>query len=245
MLREQLIPALALLAITCVAPAEVRMQDLEQAQAAAADARARTRATIGQAEDLMAEGAGIRKAIRQIAGAGQAPLGRIGGIRPGAPSINLDALMQRQAGKIGTGAQGPEQLLVFISDAVPRASLRRLARQAAAVGAPLVLRGVVGDGFVETAAFMRDILGEEEPKARALIDPTLFARFEVRQAPAVILAPDGACIAGIRACPKATPAHVHVAGDVTLDYALDYIARTHPDHRAVARTLLTRLGGAP
>jgi conjugal transfer pilus assembly protein TrbC len=92
---------------------------------------------------------------------------------------------------------------------------------------------------------MRDVLGDEEPRARAVIDPTLFERFNVKQVPAVVLVPDGACVAGISACPKVTPAHVHVAGDVTLDYALDHIARTHPESRTLANSLHARMEGTP
>jgi type-F conjugative transfer system pilin assembly protein TrbC len=77
-----------------------------------------------------------------------------------------------------------------------------------------------------------------------MIDPTLFDRFGVKQVPAVVLVPGGACVADVRACPKVTPAHVHVAGDVTLDYALDYIARSHPESRTLANTLHASLEGA-
>jgi conjugal transfer pilus assembly protein TrbC len=201
--------------------------------------------------------------MRQVTSVEPAPLGSIDGIRPTSPDIDLDALMARYGAMRPTPALASdrEQLLVFISASVPTDLLRRLAQQATRIGAPLVLRGVVGDDFPATAAFMRDILGEPENdgrppatsskqgssqrKPRALIDPTLFARFDVRQVPAVVLVPDGACMAGIRACPDATPAHVHVAGDVTLDYALDHIARTHPEAKSVAEALLARLGGTP
>lgn len=204
----------------------------------------------------------VGKEMRQVTSVEPAPLGSIDGIQPTSPDIDLDALMARYGAMRTPALAGDrERLLVFISASVPRESLRRLAQQAARIGAPLVLRGVVGDDFPATAAFMRDILGEPENddrppatsskeihsqrKPRALIDPTLFARFDVRQVPAVVLVPDGACVAGIRACPDATPAHVHVAGDVTLDYALDHIARTHPEAKSVADALLARLGGTP
>jgi type-F conjugative transfer system pilin assembly protein TrbC len=77
-----------------------------------------------------------------------------------------------------------------------------------------------------------------------MIDPTLFDRFDVKQVPAVVLVPGGACVVGVRACPKVTPAHVHVVGDVTLDYVLDHIARTHPESRTLANSLHARLEGA-
>jgi type-F conjugative transfer system pilin assembly protein TrbC len=265
MLRQQLTLALAVLAISVAVTAEEnpRIQAVEKAEAAMADSRVNSAEATRQAESLMMEGNSVGKEMRQVTSVEPAPLGSIDGIRPTSPDIDLDALMARYGAMRPTPALAGdrEQLLVFISASVPKESLRSLARQAASVGAPLVLRGVVDGDFPATAEFMRDILGEPEKdgrppatsskksqgqrKARALIDPTLFARFDVRQVPAMVLVPDGACVAGIRACPHATPAHVHVAGDVTLDYALDHIARTHPEAKSVADPLLARLGGTP
>lgn len=282
MLRQQLTLALAVLAISAAVTAEENQhaQAVEKAEAAVSDSRGSSAEATRQAESLMMEGnsvmptdgrysgapggsAPVGKEMRQVTSVEPAPLGSIDGIRPTSPDIDLDTLMARYGAMRPTPALAgdKERLLVFISASVPRESLRRLARQAARVGAPLVLRGVVNDDFPATAEFMRDILGEPEKdgrppatsskqgcsqrKARALIDPTLFARFDVRQVPAVVLVPDGACMAGIRACPDATPAQVHVAGDVTLDYALDHIARTHPEAKSVAEALLARLGGTP
>ena len=265
MLRQQLTLTLAVLALSVAVTAEEnpRVQAVEKAEAAMADSRGSFVEATRQAESLMMDGALVGKEMRQVTSAEPAPLGSIDGIRPTSPDIDLDALMARYGAMRETPALGGdrEQLLVFISASVPRKSLRRLARQAASVGAPLVLRGVVGGDFPATAEFMRGILGEPENdgrppatssnethsqrKPRALIDPTLFARFDVRQVPAVVLVPNGACVAGIRACPDATPVHVHVAGDVTLDYALGHIARTHPEVKSVADGLIARLGGTP
>lgn len=303
MLRQQLSFILVFLAASAAVAAEEvpQIQTIEKAEAAMSDSRGSSVEAIGQAESLMMDGtsvmptdgrysgapggsAPVGKEMRQVTSVEPAPLGSIDGIRPTSPDIDLDALMARYGAMRETPALADdrEQLLVFISASVPRESLRRLAQQAASVGAPLVLRGVVGNDFPATAAFMRDILGEPEndgkppatssknvltwtpeatpkgretgisrvnsqgqSKPRAMIDPTLFARFDVRQVPAVVLVPDGACVAGIRACPHATPAHAHVAGDVTLDYALDHIARTHPEAKSVADALLARLGGTP
>jgi conjugal transfer pilus assembly protein TrbC len=265
MLRKQLTLTLAVLAISVAVTAEESQhaQAVEKAEATMADSKGSSVEATRQAESLMVEGVSVGKEMRQVTSVEPGPLGSIDGIQPTSPDIDLDALMARYGAMRPTPslAGDREQLLVFISASVPRESLRRLARQAASVGAPLVLRGVAGGGFPATAKFIRDILDEPENddrspatssneihsqrKPRALIDPTLFARFDVRQVPAVVLVPDGACMAGIRACPDATPAHVHVAGDVTLDYALDHIARTHLEAKPVADALIARLGGAP
>lgn len=245
MLRQQLslVFALCLLSSAYADDASVRATDLDQASAAAADYQRDAGSAVNQALQAMAKGKAVQEERARVGAVQPAPLGSIGGIQPATPGVDMDALLARYD-ELGMVPQADgEQLLVFISSSVPKASLRLLARQAAAVGAPLVLRGVVGDSFPATAEFMRDVYGDGEPRARAMIDPTLFSRFDVRHAPAFVLVPSGACIAGVRNCPDSTPVHAHVAGDVTLDYALDFIARTRSgsEFRATATHLLARL----
>jgi len=187
------------------------------------------------------EGAAIREERTRLGTVKPAPLGSIDGVQPSPAGVDMDALLARYD-ELGMVSQADgEQLLVFISSSMPKTSLRLLARQAAAVGAPLVLRGVVGESFPTTGEFMREVYGDDEPRAHAMIDPTLFGRFDVHQAPAFVLVPSGVCVAGVRNCPDSTPVHVHIAGDVTLDYALDFIARTRPEFRPTATRLLSRL----
>jgi type-F conjugative transfer system pilin assembly protein TrbC len=238
MLRQQLSLVFALCFLSPVYAGDASAE-LDRAAAATADHQRDAGSAVNQALQAMEEGTLVQDERARLVTLQPAPLGDIDGIQPVAPGVDMDVLMARYD-ELGTVQQAEgDQLLVFISSSVPKASLRLLARQAAAVGAPLVLRGVTGESFPATAEFMRDIYGDDEPRARAMIDPTLFSRFDVRQAPAFVLVPSGACVAGIRNCPDLTP--VHVAGDVTLDYTLDFIARTRPEFRATATRLQARL----
>lgn len=240
MLRQQLSLVLALCFLSPVYAGDASTE-LDRAAAASADHQRDTGSAVNQALQAMEEGTVVQDERARLATVQPAPLGSIDGIQPTAPGVDMDALLARYD-ELGTVQQAAgEQLLIFVSSSVPKASLRLLARQAAAVGAPLVLRGVVGESFPATAEFMRDVYGDDEPRARAMIDPTLFNRFEVHQVPAFVLVPSGACVAGVRNCPDNTPVHVHVAGDVTLGYALDFIARTRSDFRSAAANLLARL----
>ncbi|MEJ2404149.1 MAG: type-F conjugative transfer system pilin assembly protein TrbC [Candidatus Thiodiazotropha sp.] len=248
MLCQQLTLGLGLLLVFSMgvaSDAENRIRDLDRAEAAASTIQEDASRAVDEAIESIGSDAAFQKETRQLQDLDPIPLGSINVITGTKPGIDLDALMTRY----GHSAQelsptaSDEQLLIFISASVPRESLRKLAQQAACVNAPLILRGVVDGDLPATAKFMRDILGDEEPRARAMIDPTLFDRFGVKQVPAVVLVPGGACVAGVRACPKGTPAHVHVAGDVTLDYALDHIARTHPESRTLTNSLHARLEG--
>lgn len=244
MLRQQLslVFALSFLSPAFAGDAAVRATNLDRASAVAADHQRDAGNTVDQALQAMTESTAIQEERARLGTVQPALLGSINGFQPSPAGVNVDALLARYD-ELGMVSQADgEQLLVFISSSMPKASLRLLARQAAAVGAPLVLRGVVGESFPTTGEFMRKVYGDDEPKAHAMIDPTLFGRFDVHQAPAFVLVPSGVCVTGVRNCPDSTPVHVHIAGDVTLDYALDFIARTRPEFRAAATHFLARLG---
>ncbi len=250
MLCQQLTLGLGLLLVFSqgfASDADNRTRDLDRAEAAASSIQEDASQAVDEAAESIGIDAAFQNETRQLQDLDPAPLGSINDITDTKSGIDLDALLTRydRSAPDLSATDPDEQLLIFISASVPRESLRKLARQAARLNAPLILRGVVDGDLPATAKFMRDILGDEEPKARAMIDPTLFDRFGVKQVPAVILVPGGACVAGARACPKVTPTHVHIAGDVTLDYALDYIARTHPESRTLANSLHAQLEGAP
>jgi type-F conjugative transfer system pilin assembly protein TrbC len=250
MLCQQLILGLGLLLAVfqgIASDAENRTRELDSAEAAASTVHEDASRAVNRAAKSAGSDSAFGKEAQRLQNLTPAPLGSIDGVNGTKPGIDLEALMARyghSTPELSPSASG-EQLLIFISASVPRNSLRKLARQAARVDAPLILRGVVDGDLPATAEFMHDILGDGEPRARAMIDPTLFDRFGVKQVPAVVLIPGGACVAGIRACPKVTPAHVHVAGDATLDYILDHIARTHPDSRVIAESFHARLEAKP
>lgn len=120
------------------------------------------------------------------------------------------------------GSMAPA-LFVLVSFSMPPPSLERLAHQAALAGGSLVLRGVVDDSLAKTAEMARAIAARHAG-VQILIDPTLFRRFAVKQVPTFVLSamPDG-----LGSCGKdcSVPAFASVTGDVTLDYALEHLAR--------------------
>ncbi|MEW8701733.1 MAG: type-F conjugative transfer system pilin assembly protein TrbC [Candidatus Thiodiazotropha sp.] len=225
---------------------ESRIRELDSAEAAVSATQVETSRAVDEAAESMAGDSAFRQEAQRLEDLAPAPFGSLDGIKGVKPGIDLDALMARYGSPAPelTASDSDERLLIFISASMPQASLKKLARQAAHVKAPLILRGFIEGNLDATARFMSDILGDGEPSAHALIDPRLFDRFDVKQVPAVVLVPDGACVAGVQTCPKTTLAHVHVAGDVTLDYALEHIARTRPEAREIAESLHALLRGA-
>ncbi len=79
----------------------------------------------------------------------------------------------------------------------------------------------------------------ERQESGAVIDPTLFERFDVQQVPTVVVAETPAEACSIETCP--TPAHVKIAGDVPLRYSLDRIALAKPELQHELRVLMKKL----
>jgi type-F conjugative transfer system pilin assembly protein TrbC len=97
------------------------------------------------------------------------------------------------------------------------------------------------DNSVEaTLQRVHALYGTESQQAAGLvIDPTLFTRFGIGQVPSVVVAESAAVPCTAEAC--AIPAHVKLAGDVPLRYALERIARARPVYQAELRDLIKAL----
>ena len=180
---------------------------------------------------------------------------------PSAPadqSVIDIAAMAREGGKLAAPAgnvASPGALRIFITLDMPRGSLQRLVDQAARSGAVLILRGLKAQSLRETLAAVSDLI--EKRQVAWVIDPDAFTRFGVTTAPTFVLtlADDTAVSGPGRASPidndAATPqcgrrclastAFVRVAGDVSLDYALEAIARRSPAAAPRATVLLQRM----
>jgi conjugal transfer pilus assembly protein TrbC len=115
-------------------------------------------------------------------------------------------------------------LYIMVSFSMPDEAIARLAEQAAKTGATLVLRGVVEESLQKTALLASQFI-KRYPGVQFQVDPNIYRRYAVKQVPTFILARENK---EIQACTKgcdATDYFVSVAGDVTLDYALDYFSR--------------------
>jgi type-F conjugative transfer system pilin assembly protein TrbC len=153
------------------------------------------------------------------------PQFQVDAARPLGPDALTDALSP-PARQWATSNRQP--LLVLVSFAMPDRELRELATQAARIGAPLVLRGLIDDSFPATQKRLmsfRDIRG-----AAWRVDPTMFRRFNVGAVPTFILPLEPLQTCSLQTCPA--PAHVRVTGDAGLDYVLDEIDRRSADSRA-------------
>lgn len=131
-------------------------------------------------------------------------------------------------------------LLVFVSFSMPEATLARLADQAAAAKASLVLRGLADGSLRQTVARVQRLMGGREIGFQ--IDPLAFDRFGITSVPSFVLlrrdAMPSACEAGT--C-FAADAFAKTTGDVSLRYAVEFIRRTAPAFDGEAAFFLGRV----
>lgn len=149
---------------------------------------------------------------------------------------NADRMAVAQGIKSGPG------LMVFVSFSMPEPTLRRLVDQAAKAQASLVVRGFVNGSLQETVARAQGLIGNRQVAFQ--IDPQAFDRFAVMKTPTFVLVRDGA-----RGQPCASSlcfpsdAFVTASGDVSLDYALEFIERKAPRFAKDARSYLKKIRG--
>jgi len=133
-------------------------------------------------------------------------------------------------------------LFVFVTLGMPEQTLRLLIDQAARTRAVMVLRGLKNGSIRQSAAHVQQLIGQKQ--VEWLIDPQAFDRFGVNQAPTFVLvkalAPINDCASGSCIAPNAFAA---IAGDVSIDYALEAIERRAPRFSPEARLFLKRIRG--
>lgn len=160
--------------------------------------------------------------------------------------IDIEALVRGAPARLGvapaSGTDAP-RLRIFITLDMPRASLQLLVDQASRGGATLVLRGLKSQSMRQTLEAVSEFIGQRN--VAWVIDPEAYTRFGVRMAPTFVLAlgdedAQGGCIGSC----TAPHGFVSVAGDVSVDYALDTMVRRRPESAPRAEPILKRLRGS-
>ena len=149
---------------------------------------------------------------------------------------------ERHAPSLAAGRANTPEILLFTSLSVPAASWRQWARDAARIGAPLVMRGVAAGSLRATVKRIGGRLGGAE--AGVAIDPRLFRLFGVTRVPAVVVVPGGVPACRSRGCSDdPPPSHDRVTGNIGLAAALEAIAAEGSAGRDAARRHLASLRG--
>jgi conjugal transfer pilus assembly protein TrbC len=138
-------------------------------------------------------------------------------------SKGFDVQNGAHAAAMAPGKAAPK-VMIFVSFAMPEATLQRLVDQAARAGATLVLRGLINGSIRDTVTRMQALIGSR--RVAVQIDPEAFDRHGITRTPSFVLVMDGA---GTEACTSracsSSQQVVKVSGDVTLAYALQYLNR--------------------
>jgi conjugal transfer pilus assembly protein TrbC len=141
-------------------------------------------------------------------------------------------------GEINAKPPQINQLMIFVSSSIPINSLRQFAIQSNKANGVLVLRGLINDSFKQTASFIKSL---NDNGTRAIIDPISFKLFDVRQVPEiVVIVDDSGCMAG--KC-EHTPLFDKISGNISLDYALEQIAKNGQFTKKEAQRFLDVLRG--
>lgn len=160
--------------------------------------------------------------------------------KPAAPAPDIASIAQKyqQLGAVKPNRGDKTNLMVFVSLSMPKEALVRTAEQAERAGATLVFRGLKGDSMTKMGEEVQKILGGRN--VSVAIHPPAFQQFSVTRVPAIVMArPEAGNVLG-NGCSK-PETFVKVSGDVSLDYALDYIERKSPAWAAVARYFRSKI----
>jgi len=105
------------------------------------------------------------------------------------------------------------RLLVFVSASESKADLKKLGQDLQKVGGRMIIRGLVENNMIKTQAWAQEV------GAEILIDPTLFKAFHIARVPTFVLT------AQTPAEAEDIGVYDRLAGNVTLDYALERFAK--------------------
>jgi conjugal transfer pilus assembly protein TrbC len=155
-----------------------------------------------------------------------------------APDIATIAEKFKKLSNASTPKNEQPDLLVMVSLSMPREALERTAEQAERAGATLVFRGLKGDSMTRMSEEIQSIIGTRN--VSAVVHPPAFRQFSVTRVPVVVIARPEAGNVLENGCSQ-TETFVKVAGDVSLDYALEHIERKSQAWGQIARAYRNRI----
>lgn len=160
--------------------------------------------------------------------------------KPAAPAPDIASIAEKykHLGQAAIPQNGQPDLFVMVSLSMPKEALVRTAEQAERAGATLVFRGLKGDSMTKMGEEIKAIVGSRS--VSVVVHPPAFQQFSVTRVPAIVIARPEAGNVLDNGCSK-PETFVKVSGDVSLDYALDYIERKSPAWAAVARYFRSKI----
>lgn len=157
---------------------------------------------------------------------------------PAPSGVDIQALARRYEQR--AQARKTDDLMIFVSFSMPAASLKRIVTQGRQVGASVVLNGFKNNSMKETTQAIQNL---GEGSGHVVVNPNAFVKYKIKSVPAVVLTkPNASDQLDAEGC--ALPdTFAAVAGDVSLDYSLDTIARRDPRFAEVATRFADQVRG--
>ncbi len=234
------------------APDELTRQQLEQRSQNALDAAAQSR-RYGLPDFAMPANTTLPKSTEGgDSGKAQLQQSQKGG-KGQSSFFEPEAMAKRFA---QASAQAPEKQLtsaplIFVSLSMPPASLERLAQDAAKIGAPLVIRGMVQGSLRKTTQALAPY---SRYGAEIIIHPQAFAQYGITVVPSFVFDPPKAetspaqtepsvCFPETHTCAGALP---RIEGDIRLAFALQKMRQVTPEQSvsyAQLNTWINKLEG--
>ncbi|PQJ50004.1 type-F conjugative transfer system pilin assembly protein TrbC [Vibrio splendidus] len=138
--------------------------------------------------------------------------------------------------------QTPKGVMVFVSLTMPEPALKQLLMQSAHLGVPLVIRGVLPEGFPATATRIEALIRSPNKapiQSGFSISPDWFKQFDIQHVPAFVSVKPNRCLPK-QPC-KASDYDI-LYGNISLYQALDYLATGDAQHNItpLLRTLYSQ-----
>lgn len=142
----------------------------------------------------------------------------------------------------GDGSESPQDVMVFVSLSMPKASLERIAAEAGRLGLPLYFRGVskgLGANYNASIGAMNFV---RRAGANLQIHPELFKQYDIKRVPAFVVAQNPQAGCGVDRCESAAAV---VYGDVGIQFAMSVIGKRNDAVGDIARKTVARIEGLP
>ncbi|HDM8062759.1 TPA: type-F conjugative transfer system pilin assembly protein TrbC [Vibrio harveyi] len=120
--------------------------------------------------------------------------------------------------------QAPKGVMVFVSLTMPDTALKQLLTQSEHLGVPLVIRGVLPEGFPATAKRIESLIrspNQAPIQSGFSISPDWFKQFDITKVPAFVSVKSGRCLPEQ---PCSNTDYDILYGNISLYQALDYLA---------------------
>ena len=194
---------------------------------------------VGAETDMERSNRILKEVTERVVNQYRAPAPKLDNLPQTAAKVNpSDMAKQFSQSPIANQPPVAPELMVFVSFSMPRESLIRIVEQSERTGARLIFRGFTGDKLTDMSKRIADLLGKH--RVEAVVHPPAFTQFKVNQVPALVISQSDAANQLDNGCAQAER-YVKVTGDVSQDYALDYIERTSPKWSTVAATFNSKL----